>query len=310
MLDISEKFSGLLIIFTDITGRKLVERQLAQAQKLESIGQLAAGIAHEINTPTQYVNDNIRFIKESFNDLSQVLTTCQKLKSAVNNEEPVLDLLSELVHDLDQSDTGYLMDEIPLAMDQCLGGLERVSKIVRSMKEFAHPVDINKRTLIDINRAIESTVTVAGNEWKYVAEVVLDLAPDLPLIPCVAGELNLIFLNMLINAAHAIQDKNAMQGETEKGVIQIRTRVVNEKLEIAISDTGCGIPETIRDRVYDPFFTTKEVGKGTGQGLTITHDVVVKKHNGTIDFTSEIGKGTTFFIHLPITDKINRNSTL
>lgn len=279
-----------------------MERQLAQTQKLESIGLLAAGIAREINTPTQYVNDNIHFIKESFNDLSNVINTCHRLKSAATNEEPAHDLLCELVHDLDQADTEYLMEEIPQAIDQCLDGLGRVSKIVHSMKEFAHPVGLNRKTLVDINRAIESTVTVSRNEWKYVAEIVLDLAPDLPLLPGMAGKLNQVFLNMLINAAHAIKDKNLAQDKIEKGVIHIRTGLVDGRLEISISDSGCGIPAEIRERIYDPFFTTKEVGQGTGQGLTVIHDVVVKKHGGTIDFTSEIGKGTTFFIRLPITD--------
>lgn len=305
MLDVSEKFTGLLIIFTNITERKRVERQLAQAQKLESIGQLAAGIAHEINTPTQYVNDNIRFIKDSCNDLSKVITICHQIKLAVKNEDPVQDLLCELVQALEQIDTEYLMEETPRALNQCLDGLGRVTKIVHSMKEFARPACLNQKTLFDINRAIETTVTVSRNEWKHVAEIKLDLAPDLPLIPCMAGELNQVFLNMIINAAHAIKDKKRVQGATDKGVIQIRTRLDDEKLKISISDNGCGIPEEIRDRIFDPFFSTKEVNQGTGQGLTIIHDVVVEKHKGSIDFTSEIEKGTTFFIYLPIRDKTN-----
>jgi signal transduction histidine kinase len=297
MLDVSEKFSGLLILFTDVTERKLVERQLAQSQKLESIGQLAAGIAHEINTPTQYVNDNIRFIKESFDELSGVMRMCHRFQAAVKGGEPTEELLNELSQQLESVDTEYLVEEIPVAIDQCLEGLARVSDIVRSMKEFARP-GLDVKSLIDINRAIESTVVVARNEWKYVAEVILDLAPDLPLVPCMAGEFNQVILNMIINAVHAIKD--VIHDETEKGVIRIHTSQRSNDLEITITDTGAGIPAEIAERVFDPFFTTREPGKGMGQGLAMAYRVIKENHGGTITFTSKKNQGTTFVIHLPL----------
>jgi len=297
MLDVSEKFPGLLILFTDVTERKLVERQLAQSQKLESIGQLAAGIAHEINTPTQYVNDNIRFIKESFDDLSGAMRMCHRLQAAAKSGEPTEALLSELFQELDHADTEYLLEEIPLAIDQCLEGLARVSDIVRSMKEFARP-SLDAKSLVDINRAIESTVMVARSEWKYVAEVILDLAPDLPLVPCMAAEFNQVILNMVINAVHAIKD--VVHDETGKGTIRIHTRQRNNDLEITITDTGAGIPAEIAERVFDPFFTTREPGKGMGQGLAMAYRVIKENHGGTITFTSTKNQGTTFVMHLPL----------
>jgi signal transduction histidine kinase len=184
---------------------------------------------------------------------------------------------------------------VPRAIEQALDGARRVAKIVRAMKEFSHP-DMADKTATDLNRAIESTVTVARNEWKYVCEVSTDFDENLPPVVCYAGEVNQVILNLIINAAHAI--KQAVK-EGEKGQIKIATRLKGDFAEISISDTGTGIPEEIRTRVFEPFFTTKEVGKGTGQGLALAHSVVVKKHQGKIWFETEVGRGTTFFIHLP-----------
>ena len=289
---------SVLILGQDITDRRLLESQLAQAQKLEAIGQLAAGIAHEINTPTQYVSDNTRFLQEAFQDLatliSQYEAVCQTARAA-SLTDAHLDKLETLAKDIDAA---YLRDEIPLAIQQSLEGLERVATIVRAMKDFSHPGGQDK-VAADLNQAIENTITVARNEWKYVADMVVDFDPNLPNAPCFIGDINQVILNIIVNAAHAIGDSVA-SGALSKGAITVQTRRVHEAVEIRIQDTGGGIPEAIRDKIFDPFFTTKEVGRGTGQGLAIAHAVVVEKHGGSISFETEIGRGSTFIIRLPI----------
>jgi len=289
---------GVLLMGADITDRKHLESQLAQAQKLESIGQLAAGIAHEINTPTQYVGDNIRFLEDAFNELGEVLKSYQALLSAARKGQLTDEMIRQTEIAVVKADLPFLIEEIPEAIRQSLEGVERVSKIVRSMKEFSHP-GMEEKTAIDINRALESTVTVARNEWKYVADLEMDLDPALPPVPCLPGELNQVFLNMIINAVHAIADVIG-DGSNGKGIIRITTRSQGDSVEIRISDTGSGIPEKIRFRIFDPFFTTKDAGKGTGQGLAISHSVIVEKHGGSLSFETEEGKGTTFIIRLPL----------
>ena len=259
----------------DITERKELERQLAQAQKLESIGQLASGIAHEINTPIQYVGDNAKFLDDAFHELVEIAETGAA----------------------DQTNLSYLRGEVPKALGELREGVDQVARIVRAMKEFSHPGPVEKMP-VDINRAIESTILVSRNEWKYVADVTTDLDPDLPPAPCVAGEFNQVILNLIVNAAHAIADVVGNSGA--KGLIHISTRGESGLVEIRITDTGTGIPEAIRCKVFDPFFTTKAVGKGTGQGLAIAHAVIVQKHQGTIAFETETGRGTSFVIRLPL----------
>jgi len=293
-----ETATGTMIRAADITERKLLESQLVQAQKLESIGQLAAGIAHEINTPTQYVGDNTRFLKEGFKDLDRLVGEYQGLFVACKEGNGIEEALKRVAETADEIDLEYLREEIPAAIDQSLEGVERVAKIVRAMKEFSHPGS-DEKTPTDINKAIENTVTVARNEWKYVADLEMDFDEGLPPVPCLPGEMNQVILNMIVNASHAIADVvgNASNG---KGKITIRTRKDGEWAEIRIKDTGAGIPEEIQQRIFDPFFTTKEVGKGTGQGLSIAHNVIVEKHGGTIDVESEVGKGSVFTIRLPL----------
>lgn len=291
---------GSMILAADITDRRLLERQLVQAQKLESIGQLAAGIAHEINTPIQYVGDNTRFLKEGFEDLDRLVERYQDLARASRERAGVEEVLHRVIETADEIDLDYLREEIPAAIEQSLEGVDRVAKIVRAMKEFSHPGN-EEKTLTDINRAIENTVTVARNEWKYVADLDTKFDEVLPPVPCLPGELNQVILNMVVNAAHAIAEVVG-DGANGKGNIFIRTRKEGEWAEIRIEDTGAGIPEEIRERIFDPFFTTKQVGRGTGQGLSIAHNVIVEKHGGTIDVDSEVGKGTTFIIRLPLED--------
>jgi PAS domain S-box-containing protein len=289
---------GVLLWGEEVTERRDLEDQLSQAQRLESIGRLAAGIAHEINTPTQYVGDNVRFLSEAFAGMQGLLGKYEQLWQACQGGAAPTQLLSAIGETRQTVDMEYLMQEIPTALQQSSEGMDRISRIVRAMKEFSHPGVVEK-TLVDINRALESTITVTRNEWKYVAEMEMELEEGLPPIPCLAAELNQAVLNILVNAAHAIEEAG-YQAEGTKGKIRVSTRCVGEEVEIRIGDNGVGIPEKIRSKVFDPFFTTKKVGKGTGQGLAIARSVVVNKHGGTLTFESEVGKGTTFVIRLPI----------
>ena len=287
-----------LAVKEDITERRAMEEELRRAQKLESIGQLAAGIAHEINTPMQFICDNTRFMQEAWNTWSPVTAALCQVREGRVSEDLQREILASLAA-IDVNELVYLQSEIPRAIMQCLDGVERVSRIVLAMKRFSHPGSEEKQP-IDINDAIQTTITVARNEWKYVAEVETALSPDMGLVPCFAGEFNQVILNLLVNAAQAI---GGMAKDDRKGRIRIRSRRVDNWAEVSMEDTGCGISPEIQSRIFDPFFTTKEVGKGSGQGLAIAHSVVVKKHGGQIWFETEPGRGTTFFIRLPLEAK-------
>jgi PAS domain S-box-containing protein len=285
----------------DVTERKQLQVQLLQAQKLESVGQLAAGIAHEINTPTQYIGDNVRFLKDAFQDIKKLLANYERLLSAANDNTLSREIIQEVAAAVKLVDTGYLLDEIPKAIDQTLEGVIRVAAIVGAMKEFSHP-DTKEKIPLDLNHAINSTITVARNEWKYVADLETEFDTSLPLVSCLPGEFNQVILNLIVNAAHAIADV-VKKGGPEKGKITVQTRNCTEWIEIRIQDTGTGIPKKAQSRIFDPFFTTKEIGKGTGQGLAIARSVIVDKHGGSIHFETDEGKGTTFIIRLPLDGK-------
>lgn len=298
IVDQNAKITHFLAVKEDITERRALEGELRQAQKLEAIGQLASGIAHEINTPIQYIGDNVVFLRETWEKVSDILHIAQRLNSEVRNDRTTDQTAAELDACLKVGDLEYLFKEVPAALDQAMDGIARVARIVRAMKEFSHPGSDEKRA-VDINKAIEATVTVARNEYKYVADVVLRLDPELPMVVCLAAEINQVLLNLLVNASHAIGEAAAGNGGC-RGTIAISTARDGGWAEIRIHDSGIGIPEAVRDRVFDPFFTTKEVGRGTGQGLTLAQNVVVKKHAGRIWFDSEPGHGSTFFVRLPI----------
>ncbi|HEY1314622.1 MAG TPA: ATP-binding protein [Steroidobacteraceae bacterium] len=284
---------GLML---DVTELRRLGRELAAAQKLESVGRLAAGVAHEINTPVQFVSDNVEFVRASLTDLAAVIHAYRDLKLAVQSAGDVT-AAARLAGNAEQAaDLDYILENAPQALDSSIDGLGRIATIVRSMKEFAHPDQAHK-TLTDLNQAIRSTLIIAHNEYKYVAELDAQYG-ELPPIPCYLGEINQVILNLLVNAAHAISD--VVKNTGSLGKLTVRTRLDGNEVEISISDTGTGIPESARDKIFDPFFTTKEIGKGTGQGLAIAHSVIVKKHGGTLRFETECGKGTTFFIRLPI----------
>ena len=281
----------------EMTSRSQIEVELRQAQKLESVGRLASGIAHEINTPVQFVGDSCSFLETSTADLIAVIAA---YRTAVNELEAKAIAPASAAARMRgveaERDLGYLIEQVPLAVRRALQGVERVSAIVRAMKEFAHP-DRKEQAPADLNRAILSTLTVARNEYKYVAEVRTELG-DLPLVTCHIGELNQVVLNMIVNAAHAIASANEQR--PRDGLIVVRTRPCGDEVAIEIEDNGCGIPAELFDKIFDPFFTTKEIGKGTGQGLAIAHSVIVDKHAGKIDVASQVGQGTTFTITLPV----------
>jgi signal transduction histidine kinase len=284
---------GLML---DVTELRRLGRELAAAQKLESVGRLAAGVAHEINTPVQFVSDNVQFVHTALTEIATVIQAYRGLKLAVESSSDVT-AAAQLAGNAEKAaDIDYILKNAPQALDSSIEGLRRIAAIVKSMKEFAHPDQAHK-TLADLNQAIRSTLIIAHNEYKYVAELDAQFG-ELPLIPCYLGEINQVVLNLLVNASHAISD--VVKDTGHLGILTVRTRLDGNEVEISISDTGTGIPEFARDKIFDPFFTTKEVGKGTGQGLAIAHSVIVKKHGGTLRFETECGKGTTFFIRLPI----------
>jgi PAS domain S-box-containing protein len=302
--DIPER-EMVIISVRDIVQRKEAEEewdkmeiQLRHAQKLESIGQLAAGIAHEINTPIQFVGDNTRFIKEAFSDMEKLIAVRDRVIAEFEQGATPKALITEAKEIADEIDFDYLLDEIPKAINQSLEGIDRVGDIVRAMKEFSHP-GVEEKTLLDINSAIQSTITVSRNEWKYYSEMKLELDPSLPMVPCLPGDLNQAVLNIVVNAAQAIKDKKE-QDEDAKGVITVSTCKSGPWAKIIIKDTGIGISEETLPHIFDPFFTTKGVGKGTGQGLAITYSAVVDKHGGTIEVESRVGEGSVFTICLPL----------
>jgi two-component system, NtrC family, sensor kinase len=300
IMDEQGNFKGSLVMLSDISERKMLESQLLQSQKMEAVGQLAAGIAHEINTPTQYVTDNIQFLENSFGSILGIVREYEAWRGRLQAEGvPALEL-SALEARGREIDLEYLLEEIPLALSQTREGLGRITRIVRSMKEFAHP-GLETKALLNLNQAIETTVTVARNEWKYVAEVETVFDPDLPAVFCIPGQINQVLLNILVNAAQAIAEK-AAGGSQPRGRIEIRTITKDREVEVRVSDTGPGIPSAIRERIFDPFFTTKEPGKGTGQGLSIAHRIIVQNHQGQLSVDSDPGQGTTFIITLPVGD--------
>lgn len=286
---------GVVFTFKDKTALISIENQLSLSQKMESVGHLAAGIAHEINTPLQFVGDNREFLSQAFSSLNQYVAYVRELSEKNINSSEELKRIKEKEKELD---VDFLLNEIPEALEQSLTGIKRVSSIVLSMKNFAHPGTKDKSSY-DINKGIEVTINISRNKWKYVADLETKLAPDLPPLYCSLDEINQVILNLILNGADAIEDK-INDSKYDKGLIKIETEHVNDIIEIKISDNGMGIPTDNHQKIFNPFFTTKEVGKGTGQGLAICHDIIVKNHNGEIFLDSIPGEGTTFTIKLPI----------
>lgn len=291
---------AVMAVVQDVTERNRLEAELHQAQRLESVGQLAAGIAHEINTPIQYVGDNIRFIQEAFDTRRTVLDQYEQLRLSAEAGAVMPAQLAQLARAVEDADMEYMNQEIPKAVAQSLDGVERVATIVRAMKEFAHPGHKDKAAA-DLNQALANALIVARNEFKYVADAETEFG-DLPPVVCHIAEMNQVFLNLLINAAHAIAE--VVKQTQARGKIRVRTWQDGKQVMIAISDTGCGIPEAIRSKVFDPFFTTKLVGRGSGQGLAIARSIVVEKHGGSLSFEPNGNQGTTFLISLPVQSEL------
>jgi PAS domain S-box-containing protein len=273
--------------------RMLIELRLAQ--KLESVGQLAAGIAHEINTPIQYIGDSVSFLQSAQSDLDRLLSayrgTVQQITDARSAEKALTDLRC-MEEGLDLE---FLSAEMPKAFARTLEGVERVAGIVRAMKEFAHP-DAAEHSAADLNHAIDTTLTVAHNEYKYSAQIDKHFG-ELPEVVCNVGELNQVFLNLVVNAAHAIAESGQ---DAASGRITIVTNSSGAQVTVSVADNGCGIPPDNLEKIFDPFFTTKPVGRGTGQGLAIARSIIVEKHGGSLDVDSKVGEGTIFTVRLPV----------
>jgi len=294
--------SRYLIVADDVSAqidaqseKEKLESDLLQAQKLEAVGQLAGGIAHEINTPSQYIGDNLQFLSEAQEEVLAILNRLLELNNKCSDIELVAADVAEINKMIEDGDLPYLLEEIPTATEQSINGISEVSRIVLAMKDFSHPGS-KEMSACDINKAVSTTLIVSKGEWKSVAVVEENFADDLPLINCFLGEINQVLLNLVINAAHAIGEKQT----SDPGKITVSTVRHDDLVQIKISDNGNGVPVHIRDQIFNPFFTTKEVGKGTGQGLAIARDIVAVKHGGDLSFETEDGVGTTFTISLPI----------
>ena len=287
---------GVVIVSQDVTDRVRAEAGLAAAQRMAAVGTLAAGVAHEINTPIQFVSDSLYFLRDAAADVFGLVDQLVAVHSAVVQGVSPTESAAAAAEAIVATDLDYMREKVPAAFERCVDGLARVAAIVRSLKEFSHPSQ-KEMAPVDLNRAIESTLMVASSEYKYVADVVTELG-ELPFVTCHLGDINQVVLNLVVNAAHAIGE--IVKGTDQKGRITVRTWRDGDVAVITIADTGNGIPAQIRDRVFEPFFTTKEVGRGTGQGLALAWSIVHDKHGGELAFETAVGEGTTFVIRLPI----------
>ncbi|WP_051305563.1 ATP-binding protein [Desulfogranum mediterraneum] len=311
VLDDSQELIGYRGVYRDITEKKrkeaqqrILEQELQQAQKMEAVGTLAAGIAHEINTPLQFIGDNTSFCQDSTDDLFHFFQAGSVLLGA---DGMAPEELSEQYQQLrEKYEIDYLEEELPKALQESLSGVEQVRTIIQAMKDFSHQGSVEKEEA-DINQALESTIVLCRNEWKYCAELTTDFSRDLPKVPCYIGELKQVFLNLIVNASHAIREDQKAEGHG-RGRIMVRTYSQGGMAIISIQDNGAGIPRAIRDRVFDHFFTTKEVGQGSGQGLAIAYQIIREKHLGSISFESHEGLGTTFVVKLPLQPQMSGTS--
>lgn len=295
--DEQNEVTGAVIIFRNLTAQKLIEAKRINGMKLESIGELSAGIAHEINTPIQFIGNNISFLEESFRDVMEVLGKCKGFCNELAEQELFPDQVTLIKEAIDQADIEYLEEEVPEAFSQTQDGVERVTKLVLGLKGFAHSSNNDVKADTDINLVISNATIVCRNAYKYVADLVFE-AGRIPTVKAFGGDIGQVIVNLLVNASHAIEER--FKETEERGLIKIVSSVDDNDVVITIEDTGGGIPQNVQARIFDPFFTTKEVGAGSGQGLAISRTIVHEKHGGELSFISEIDKGTTFKVRLPI----------
>jgi two-component system, NtrC family, sensor kinase len=281
----------------ELEERRRLETELGIAEKLRAVGQLAAGIAHEINTPIQFIGDSLYFLQDAFRATLRVLSEHERLMLPAAMTHHELEVALKALHD--EADLEYAREEIPKAITRCIDGTQRVAKIVRALKSFAHP-EVGTQQLADLNAAIENTLVIVSNQLKANADVVRDLQATRS-VQCDLGEIQQVLLNLLVNASDAVQERWSNTGQ--KGTVVVSTHDDGDQVVITIADEGAGIPEVVQSRIFEPFFTTKPVGKGSGQGLPIARNLIVEHHGGRLDFASAEGKGTTFWIRLPVAGK-------
>jgi PAS domain S-box-containing protein len=289
---------ALLLLASDQVEMKRLGRRLDQAQRLESLGQLASGLSHEIGAPIQAASHDVGFLVQAVEELTVAVAACRELLAAHRdgsaNDEGLRALAARVGATLDRTDIDYLLLEVPRVLGQVRDHVDRVGRIVRALREVSQP-GTAAQTQVDLNRAVECTATIARNEFRHVADLVLDLQPELPTVPGSQAELTQALLNLLVNAAHAVGEATSRKG---RGVITVSTRDLGDCVEVRVHDTGAGIPPQIRDRIFEPFFTTKPVGKGTGQGLPACR-AIVERHRGALEFDSHPETGTSFVMRLP-----------
>ncbi len=295
--DENNEISGATLIFRNLTEMRMQEAKRIHGMKLESIGELAAGIAHEINTPIQFIGSNISFLREALDDILDLVCLYRKLLKTLSGEEQYKSLLDEIAEKEEGADVEYLQEEAPKAFDQTIHGVERVTSLVLGLKGFAHSKESETKISSDLNEIIKNTLVVCTNAYKYVAELETDFG-ELPFVKVFPGDIGQVILNLIVNASHAIED--VVQDSDKMGRITIRSFLEGANAVIAVSDTGCGISPAAHERIFDPFFTTKEVGRGSGQGLAIARTIINDKHGGELSFESTEGKGSTFKLKIPI----------
>ncbi len=296
-VDVGASAAGAEPGFSDARCQAL-ERELQQAQQLATIGQLAAGVAHEINTPMQYIGDNTSFLHVTVKRLLELASSFELLVQSCRAGGPAPGDLERYEQELGKSRLPFLREQAPLAIEQSTSGIDQVRSIVQALKEFSHP-GTDEVVPMDLNHLVRTATTVTRNSWRYQAQLELELAEDLPPVQGHPQAFGQVLINLIVNAADAIESRPPSAAEAAKGKIVIRSRAGGDMVELEIEDNGTGIPESIRQKVMDPFFTTKGVGKGTGQGLALARATIVEQHSGKFFFTSEVGRGTTFFIHVP-----------
>ncbi|MCK5566164.1 MAG: PAS domain-containing protein [Planctomycetes bacterium] len=289
------EIDGLII---DVTEQNRLQRELDRTQMIQNLGRLAAGIAHEINTPIQYIGDNIRFFSDSFGQVAELLDHYSRLSEAAVNGKMDDELLGKISSVQERNDIEFLVEEVPQAIEQTLDGINHVAKLVSAMRDFSH-IDERRKMASDLNKAIENSIVISHNELKYVADVEKELDASIPSVCCCVDDINQVLLNLLINSAHSIEGKLA-SSDAKRGLVTVKSWAEGADVLISVTDTGSGIEQKLQERIFDPFFTTKEAGKGTGQGLAFVRSVIVEKHGGKVELQSEKGVGTTFTIRLPI----------